>query len=574
MKDFVLNGIQKDIEEIFYPYVKVKSDTHTELERNIEPFLMNFFKNIDYFKHNPEHFGAYKVENDTFDRSVCWGLVKGKGGNTIILLHHFDVVCVEDYKTLKPYAYAPKELEAELMKIKEDLPLDVRMDLESGKFIFGRGTADMKGGGSIQLALIKRYSEIENLKGNILILAVPDEENLSAGMLSAVLLLKELKEKYNLQYSMLITSEPHQRANKEVGVISEGSVGKMMPFFYVRGFLSHAGKVFEGFNPVNLLSEIVRRTELNVELSDFVGNEASPPPTWLYFKERKYQYDVSLPPSAGGCLSVLTLNREPSSLLESIREICNDAFNVLIYEMNQRYKKFTERMNKPFEPLPWKAKVVTYKELYDEACSDYGESFKAKYDAVLQDIKEKVQTGEVSIIEGNFILVEAIYDFINDVSPRVVIGLAPPYYPNVANMFISNMSEKARNLSNRIIDYSLKQFNQQYTREYFFTGISDLSYTSINNSNLIAETLQGSMPMFGALYSIPLKEIESISMPCINIGPWGKDYHKFTERVLKEDLFHRSPELIHYAISTLLDWDKGDSFKDQNNCKRLHGTGA
>ncbi|MCK1991044.1 M20/M25/M40 family metallo-hydrolase [Peribacillus muralis] len=558
MKDFVLNDIQKDIEDIFYPYVKVKSDTYTERERDIEPFLMNFFKNITYFKDNPEHFGTYKVEEDTFDRSVCWGLVKGKGDDTVVLLHHYDVVSVEDYKTLQQFAYSPKELEAELLKIKDDLPLDAKLDLESGEFIFGRGTADMKGGGAIQLALLKRYSQMENFQGNILILAVPDEENLSAGMLSAVLLLKELKEKYTLNYSMMINSEPHQRVDKDVGVISEGSVGKMMPFFYVRGYLSHAGKVFEGFNPVNLLAEIVRRTELNVELSDYVGDEASPPPTWLYFKERKNHYDVSLPPSAGGCLSILTLNQEPASLLDRIRGICNDAFTDLISEMNQKYKIFRERINKPIEPLPWKAKVVTFKELYDEAYADYGESFKAKYDGVLQDITEKVQAGEVSIIEGNFILVEEIYNYINDVSPRVVIGLAPPYYPNVANMYVSDLSDKARNLSQRIMDYSLKQFNQQYTREYFFTGISDLSYTSIANSKIIAETLLGSMPMFGNLYSIPLEEIETLSMPCINIGPWGKEYHKFTERVLKEDLFHRSPELIHYAISTLLEWEQGN----------------
>ena len=52
-----------------------------------------------------------------------------------------------------------------------------------------------------------------------------------------------------------------------------------MPFVYVRGSLAHVGKVFEGFNPLNLMSEIVRRTELNLDLSDVVGTEAAPPPT-------------------------------------------------------------------------------------------------------------------------------------------------------------------------------------------------------------------------------------------------------------------------------------------------------
>lgn len=554
MQHLVLEGIDKDIADIFYSYVKVKSDTFTILERNIEPFLMNFFSNIDYFKNNPEHFGTYKIKNDTLGRSVCWGLVKGQGNDTVVLIHHNDVVGIEDFGTLKPFAYSPEELEIELMKIKEDLQPDARKDLENGDFLFGRGTADMKGGGSIQLALLKRYSELENLYGNILLISVPDEENLSAGMMSAVLLLKELKEKYNLHYLMMINSEPHERVNKDVGVLSEGSVGKMMPFFYVKGFLSHVGKVFEGFNPVSILSEIVRKTELNLELSDFIENEASPPPTWLYFKERKFHYDVSLPPSAGGCLSVLTLNREPASMLETIRGICMDAFSELISDMNKKYKIFRERMNKPYQPLPWESKVVTFKELYDEAYLQYGDTFKVRYDEVLIDIEEKIQAGKISMIESNFYLVEAVYEYINDLSPRVVIGLAPPYYPNVATMYIDDISDKARNLSKCIMDYSSKHFNQQYSREYFFTGISDLSYTSIKNSKVIQETLEGSMPLFGTLYTIPIEEIERISMPCINIGPQGKEYHKLTERVLKEDLFHRSPELIHFAISTLLDW--------------------
>lgn len=556
MQDLILEGIDKDIEDIFYSYVKVRSDTFTKLERDIEPFLINFFSSINYFKNYPEHFGTYKIKNDTFDRSVCWALVKGKGNETVVLIHHNDVVGIEDFGILKPFAYSPKELEKELMKIKQDLQSDARNDLESGDFIFGRGTADMKGGGSIQLALLKRYSELENLTGNILLISVPDEENLSSGMMSAVLLLKELREKYNLNYLMTINSEPHERVNKEVGVLSEGSVGKMMPFFYVKGFLSHVGKVFEGFNPVSILSEIVRKTELNLELSDFIGGEVSPPPTWLYFKERKYHYDVSLPPSAGGCLSILTLNREPASMLETIRNICMDAFTELINSMNEKYKIFMERMNKPFELLPWESKVVTFKELYDEAYMQYGETFKTRYEEVLLDIEEKIQAGEISMIESNFYLVEAVYEFVNDFSPRIVIGLAPPYYPNVANMYMHDISDKAQNLSSRIMEYSVKHFNQSYSREYFFTGISDLSYTSIKNSKVISETLKGSMPLFGTLYTIPIEEIESISMPCINIGPWGKEYHKLTERVLKEDLFHRSPELIHYAISTLLNWNK------------------
>ena len=235
--------------------------------------------------------------------------MRGKGNDTVVFVHHNDVVDIEDFKLLKSYAFSPDKLAEELYKVRNSLPEEAKKDLEDGTFIFGRGTADMKGGGSIQLSLLKRYSKLKDFNGNIIVIAVPDEENLSAGMRAGVKLLAELKEKYDFNYRLMINSEPHQRKNFSEGVFSEGSVGKIMPFVYVRGYLSHIGKVFEGLNPLNLMSEIVRRTELNMDFSDVVGSESAPPPTWLYFKDSKKQYDVSMPLSASGCFSILTLNQ-------------------------------------------------------------------------------------------------------------------------------------------------------------------------------------------------------------------------------------------------------------------------
>lgn len=555
MQSEILKGIDEEIKSIFYPYIKIRSDTFSEHEIKIEKFLTEFFQGIDYFKDNPEYFGTHKIHNDPLNRAVCWALVKGEGEDTVVLIHHYDVVDTLDFKTLKDFAYSPHELEEELMKIKDDLLKEAKDDLESGEYIFGRGTADMKGGGAIQLALVKRYSELKNCKGNILLVSVPDEENISSGMRSAVLLLEELKEKYKLKYLMMINSEPHQRVRKDIGVISEGSVGKMMPLVYVRGSLSHIGKVFEGFNPIGLLTEIVRKTELNLEFSDFIEGEASPPPTWMYVKDRKYHYDVSMPLSTGGYFSILTLNSDPVDMLDKIKKISKEAFLDVIERMNKIYKTYREKINKPFETLPWKVNVVTFEEHYQEAYQKYSEDFKEDYDKAFEEINEKIQKRELSMVEGNFKLIEKIFDYIDDLSPRVVIALAPPYYPNVSNIYFNKLDNKAKGLSEKLITYSKDNFNQMYTREYFFTGISDLSYSSIKNSETITESLKGNMPLFGSIYSIPLEKIEKISMPCMNIGPWGKDFHKLTERVLKEDLFCRTPMLLNYAISILLDWD-------------------
>lgn len=41
-------------------------------------------------------------------------------------------------------------------------------------------------------------------------------------------------------------------------------------------------------------------------------------------------------------------------------------------------------------------------------------------------------------------------------------------------------------------------------------------------------------------------------MPVLNVGPWGKDLHKYTERVNRDDLFYRTPKLIDLVVSKLL----------------------
>ncbi len=555
MDDKILNGIEDDIKYILLSYIKAESYTSTEKEIEAEKFFLNYFSALPYFKNTPNSYGTYKIENDSLNRSVCYAFLKGKGDDTIVFIHHNDVVSVEDFKLLKNYAFSPEELKNELMKIKDTLKEDVQKDLNDDSFLFGRGVCDMKGGGAIQIALTKRYSELSNFKGNIVLIAVPDEENLSAGMRAGVKFLNELKERYNLNYKIMINSEPHQRKDFTQGIFSEGSVGKVMPFVYVRGFLAHAGKVFEGLNPLNVMSSIVRKTEINMELSDIVGNEAAPPPTWLYLKDNKDQYDVSMPLSIKGCFSILTLKQTPQSIMKKVKNICVDAFDEVICDMNKNYRRFLEATNMPTKQLPWETKVVNFSELYMEAKNDYKDEFELKYNEKINELQVKMNNNELTIIACNFELIEFIYGYINDLSPRIVYGLIPPYYPNVANLFFDNLDESIKSISCELNKFTEDNFNQTYTNEYFYTGISDLSYTSIQHSDEVLRSLRESMPLLGKLYDIPVDEIEKISMPCINIGPWGKDFHKMTERVNKEDLFVRTPRIIDHAVSLILKYN-------------------
>ena len=549
----VLEGIGRDIKKTLYQYILARSYTYTPGEKQAEAFLRGFYDEIPYFQEHPELCGTYDIEGDPFDRKVFFGMVRGRGPKTVVLIHHNDVVGIEDFKLLKEYAFRPDELAPKLAEMKDSLPEDARRDLLSGDWIFGRGGCDMKGGGSIQLSLLKRYSEIPDFDGNVIVLAVPDEENMSAGMRAAVRLLAELKDRYGLDYRMMINSEPQQRKAPEEGIFSEGTVGKVMPFVYARGYLSHVGKVFEGFNPVNVMSEIVRRTELNMDFSDVVGDESAPPPTWLYLKDSKTVYDVSMPLSMAGCFSILTLNQTPGEILQKVRVICEESFDRVLADMHASYDRFRAVARPVAQELPWKRKVETFRELCEEAEAIHGDAFREAYERKLSELTEQIHRGEINIMESNFKLIEKVFEYVDDLSPRIVYGLIPPYYPNASNCFYDadSLGDRA-GFSEMLNEFTSKEFGQRYTKEYFYTGICDLSFSGIKNSAELTRTLTETMPLFGTYYDIPFAELEQISMPCINIGPWGKDFHKLTERVYAPDLYDRTPKILHYAISRLL----------------------
>jgi arginine utilization protein RocB len=65
--------------------------------------------------------------------------------------------------------------------------------------------------------------------------------------------------------------------------------------------------------------------------------------------------------------------------------------------------------------------------------------------------------------------------------------------------------------------------------------------------------LSQNTPQWGMIYNIPFEDISTVSMPVINIGPWGKDLHKVGERVNKNDLEYNTPAIIRFVTEYILE---------------------
>ena len=135
----------------------------------------------------------------------------------------------------------------------------------------------------------------------------------------------------------------------------------------------------------------------------------------------------------------------------------------------------------------------------------------------------------------------------------VVIALCPPYYPPIHNDDFQSLPASVRNLTAHLIRFAEDRWQEEYKITNYMKGITDLSYAALQNGENIVPYIGPNMPLWQKTYDIPFAEMQALSLPVINIGPWGKDHHKFTERVYKPDLYERTPALVECAIDYLLE---------------------
>lgn len=525
------------IEQVMRDLVGVKSDTGTVLENNAREWILSYLSALPYFREHPDHFGEIPLENDPMKRAAVYGLIRGSSPDCVVLLHHHDVVDAEDYGTLKSVAYEPDALKEALVKKK--LSIDARKDLENEHWLFGRGTADMKAGAAIQLKTLEKLSGEGLPGGSLLLLSVPDEENLSAGMRCAAPFMVELAKAHGLKYRVAVDSEPHTREQADRFVIEDGSVGKTMVNVYVRGKKAHIGESPTGFNPTAVLSRIVTRTEMNADLADRAHGEIAPPPTWSFSRDFKSMYDASMPESAGGYLSFLSLSKTPDELMGHLQEISRSAFA----ESTGYLEEQLERLG--FPPSGIRPRVMTFAELVKAAREDLGSAFSEVYGNLLEKMDSLIANGEMVMAEANFFLIDGLIDAMSDADPVVVLAFTPPYYPPVSAADLGETFEALYSVLGGYLEES--QGTGLQTRRYFM-GISDMSYLSFTGDPGAAKALEENMPLYGDRYRIPFEEMAALAIPTLNLGPWGKDLHKLTERVYLPDVTEVVPAMLEMLI--------------------------
>ena len=80
----------------------------------------------------------------------------------------------------------------------------------------------------------------------------------------------------------------------------------------------------------------------------------------------------------------------------------------------------------------------------------------------------------------------------------------------------------------------------------YFPGISDMSFLGQASGDLSAAA--ANTPVWGTAFTMP----DSAGYPCINIGPWGRDYHHWLERLHAPYAFDTLPQALLAVIDAVI----------------------
>jgi len=487
----------------------------------------------------------WTIEIEPGDGRHCVAmLVRGTGQGTIILTGHYDTVSTHDYGQLEDLATEPEELTPALAKslhmAETSAAQLAKTDLASGEFLAGRGLLDMKAGLAAGLAVCAEFAERVGPVGNLLFIAVPDEENNSAGARRAVQVLPELSREHDLDIAAAINLDAisDDGDGSKGRVIALGTVGKLLPTVFVAGVPAHSGFPLNGVNAGALAAAIAARIEWAPELTD--GSQALPgtPPSLLSIRDGKAGYDVTTPATAFATFNVLSYRRAPDEVLERFDRLCLDAARDYRAQLARRIG--SRRSDFIVGSIP----LYRYETVL--GCLEREDISK------LEALSASVAAGALSLPEQSRIVTEEAWKLSQLPGPAMITGFGSiPYL--ATTLSDAPTAARLRAIASDIRDGSSVRYGSTVSCTEYFAGISDMSFFGEAASSGF-DVVGRNTPMWRDGVRWP-KTNGLADIPTINIGPWGRDYHTPLERLHTGYAFDVLPRILRDVCEALLNPD-------------------
>ncbi|WP_270181037.1 M20/M25/M40 family metallo-hydrolase [Alkalihalobacillus sp. CinArs1] len=538
--------IPEQVEILTRALVEIESINGTSGEAAVADFIKDTLLSFPYFKKNP-HLVWEQAVDQKLGRKNIFAFLKSQNDtkNTILFHGHLDTVGTDDYGSLKKDALNSDALEAFFKNYQFDQ--DVKKDAESGDWLFGRGALDMQSGVAVHLVNLLYFSmHQEELNGNILYMGNPDEESQHKGITTAISELNRLKRQ-GLNFVCAINADfmtpqydgdPHR-------YIYTGSAGKLLPSFYIYGRETHVGDTLSGIDSTLISAEINRRINNNINLAENIPGELILPPSCLYQKDTKDFYNVQTAKSSYLYFNYFIYEATAKDVMRKLEELTVDACIEVEATLSANYQEFIKRTGLPTRNLSWHIEVTSLESFIDEL-----KGKGADVDSVTAQVIEENEDLEARML--CFKIVEALQQLDPDKKPRVIIFFGPPYLPH-NYLGESERDQLLLDVVKRNLDETAKRTGETFAVKKFFPYLADGSFLSLHETDDEIDALVKNFPELSKTYPIQIKAIRELNVPSVNMGVYGKDGHKWTERVYKPYSFDVLPTLIRDTTKMLLD---------------------
>jgi len=283
-------------------------------------------------------------------------------------------------------------------------------------------------------------------------------------------------------------------------------VGKQLVTAFVVGKEAHACYPEDGANAAYLAAELLTEFELAPELAETSGSEVAAPPTALHAKDLKSGYNVTTP--AQSWLYWNTLQHRRSA---------EEVFDISLMLARRAMARAARKLERD---IP----VMSYAELAQ----------RVPHHDVMRISAEVAAHEGLDLPERAKLVTAAVWQVSGLTGPAVVMGFGSIPYPAVS-------------LSDAILEDAIVSACAAHglASLCYFPGISDMSFLGEASGDLSA--CAANTPIWGSGFVMP----ESAGYPCINIGPWGRDYHHWLERLNAPYAFETLPRVLLSVIDAV-----------------------
>ncbi|AWM45921.1 M20 family metallopeptidase [Bacillus amyloliquefaciens] len=539
---------EEKIEAITKSLVALNSINGTLGEGKKADYIKDMIKSFPYFQENPSHVWEQAIPEDPYGRKNIFAFIEGNGDslNTVIYHAHLDTVGIEDFGPLKDIAFDSDRLAEYFSNYEFDR--DVQRDARSGEWMFGRGSVDMQSGIAVHLANLLHFSERrDQLPGHILFMANPDEESQHSGILTSISELKRLKQEKQLRYLAAINNDfitPLYEGDT-TRYIYTGAAGKLLPCFAIYGREVHVGDTLSGIDPNLIASEITRRIHNNIHMAENIEGELVLPPTCLYLRDNKEAYNVQTAVSSYVYFNYFIYEKTAKEVMDQLTAVADEACKETERKLSDYYDEYCERTSLPKKEMSWNVQVYSLE--------DYLKRLRSRGIDPAQCIEQAFKTYEhLELRMRCFKAVEELQKLDPEQGAKVIIFYAPPYLPHNYLKEESTRDRLLQHVIQEAVDKTAASTGETFVFKKFFPYLADGSFLSLHETDAEVSAFTDNFPGWDVIGTIPFKEIRELNIPSVNIGVYGKDGHKWTERVYKPYTFHVLPELIQQTTMHLL----------------------